>query len=47
MDYVNDYDYQEHVVQSRHVLSYLSREYMGGLLRQASGLIFSVAMETY
>ena len=32
MDYVNDYDYQEHVVQSRHVVSYLSREYRGGFL---------------
>ena len=32
MEYVNNYDYLEHVVQGRHVLSYLSIEYKGGFL---------------
>ena len=32
MEYVNDYDYLEHVVQCRHVLSYLSSENRGGFL---------------
>ena len=32
MEYVNNYDYLEHVVQGRHVLSYLSIEYRVGFL---------------
>ena len=38
VEYVNDYDYLEHVVQCRHVLSYLSSEYRGGFL--ATGFRF-------
>ena len=36
VEYVNYYDYLEHVVQCRHVLSYLSSEYRGGLLETGS-----------